>query len=149
LSEQAKLEITEAEWEVMDSVWEGGPQTPAEIIARVQPIRERSHRTIRTLLNRLVDKGAVRIEEASGKRLYVAAVSKDACIRAAAKSFRERFFAGSVGSLLMHFVEHESLSAEELAELRAKLDEVSKPSTNCKQTTSPNQPNKPSKRRKL
>ncbi|XZE53696.1 M56 family metallopeptidase [Planctomycetaceae bacterium SH139] len=99
MSEQAKLEITEAEWEVMDSVWEGGPQTPAEIIARVQPIRERSHRTIRTLLNRLVDKGAVRIEEASGKRFYAAAVSKDACIRAAAKSFRERFFDGSVGSL--------------------------------------------------
>lgn len=109
----------------MESVWEGGPQTPAEIIARVQPIRERSHRTIRTLLNRLVDKGAVQIDEAGAKRLYVAAVSKDACIRAAAKSFRERFFDGNVGSLLMHFVEHEALSAEELAELKAKLDEVS------------------------
>lgn len=122
MSENAKLEITEAEWGVKESIWEAGPQAPAEIIARVQPIRERSHRTIRTLLNRLVEKQAVQVREVGGKRLYAAAISKDACIRAAAKSFRERFFDGNVSSLLMHFGEHETLTSEELAELKAKIE---------------------------
>lgn len=60
MSERQELQITDAEWEVMQSVWEADDQTPAEIIARVQPLRERSHRTIRTLLARLVDKAAKR-----------------------------------------------------------------------------------------
>lgn len=60
MSERQELQITDAEWEVMQSVWEADDQTPAEIIARVQPLRERRHRTIRTLLARLVDKAAKR-----------------------------------------------------------------------------------------
>ncbi len=132
MSDHQELQITDAEWEVMQSVWEADDQTPAEIIARVQPLRERSHRTIRTLLARLVDKGAVTVRVDGSQYLYSAAVSRDDCVRAAAKSFSQRFFAGDLKSLLMHFVERESLSEQEASELRERLDQITQPPASTK-----------------
>ena len=119
-----QLQITDAEWEVMLSVWEADDQTAGEIIARVQPLRERSHRTVRTLLARLVDKKAVSVRIDGSQHLYSAAISRETCVRVAAQSFRQRFFQGNVKSLLMHFVEQESLSQEEINELRQQLDSI-------------------------
>jgi BlaI family penicillinase repressor len=126
MSDKSELQITDAEWEVMLSVWEADDQTPGEIIARVQPLRGRSHRTVRTLLSRLVDKGAVSVRVHGVQHLYSAAVTRDACVRAAAESFSARFFAGSLRSLLLHFVENESLSDDELMELRQRLDSITR-----------------------
>ncbi len=115
------MQITEAEWEVMESVWTAESQLPGEILARIDA-GGRSHRTLRTLLARLVEKGAVAVTVSGSKHLYSAAVTRDECIRTATQSFSKRFFAGDVKSMLLHFVEHESLSAEELDALRAELD---------------------------
>jgi hypothetical protein len=65
---ESKPQISNAEWEVMEVVWALGPSTPAEIIDRVATGREWNHRTVRTLLSRLIDKGALRREE-DGLRL--------------------------------------------------------------------------------
>jgi BlaI family penicillinase repressor len=121
MDQRPELEITDAEWEVMLSVWEADDQLPGEIIARVEPIRKRSHRTVRTLLSRLVEKGAVRVRIDGSRRLYSAAVSREECVRSAAKSFTERFFSGSLQSMLLHFVEHEQLSNEDAEELKRRL----------------------------
>jgi BlaI family penicillinase repressor len=123
MNQRAELQITEAEWEVMLSVWEAEDQTAGEIIARTESLQDRSHRTIRTLLARLVEKGAVEVHVEGSRHLYRAAVTRNACVRSAARSFSERFFAGNLQSLLMHFVENETLSSEELAELKQSLDE--------------------------
>ena len=123
MDQRPELEITDAEWEVMLSVWEGDDQTPGEIIVRVEPIRNRSHRTVRTLLSRLVEKGAVRVRNEGSRHLYSAAVSREECVRSAAKSFTERFFSGSLQSMLLHFVEYEQLSNEDAEELRSRLDD--------------------------
>jgi BlaI family penicillinase repressor len=61
----------------------------------------------------------VRVDGA--KHLYSAAVSRQQCVRTAVKSFKERFFSGSVRALLLHFVEQENLSPEEVDELRRLL----------------------------
>ena len=123
MSQRSELQITDAEWDVMLSVWEAEDQTAGEIIARVDPLGERSHRTVRTLLARLVEKGAVAVRVDGSRHLYRAAVTRDECVRLAARSFTERFFAGDLQSLLMHFVENETLSSDEVKELRQRLDE--------------------------
>ena len=123
MNRRSELQITEAEWEVMLSVWEAADQTAGEIIARTETLRDRSHRTIRTLLARLVEKGAVNVRVDGSRHLYSATVTRNECVRSAARSFSERFFSGNLQSLLMHFVENESLSSEELAELKQSLDE--------------------------
>ncbi|QDT89449.1 BlaI/MecI/CopY family transcriptional regulator [Gimesia algae] len=145
MSQRSELQITEAEWDVMLSVWEADDQTAGEIIARVEPIQKRSHRTVRTLLTRLVEKGAVTVRIDGSRHLYRAAVTRNECVRLAARSFTDRFFAGDLQSLLIHFVENETLSSDEVEELRQRLDErlTEKSEPNANQAT-----NKSSSRRR-
>ena len=124
---QPNLQITDAEWDVMQAVWQADDQAAGEVIAKVQMSRDWNHRTIRTLLARLVEKGAVEVQIDGNKHLYRAAVSKQECVRSAAKSFSARFFSGDVKSLLLHFVENEDLSREELASIRQSLSPKKRP----------------------
>lgn len=136
MADKPQLQITDAEWDVMLGVWAQDNQTAGEIIARVDPDGLRSHRTIRKLLSRLVDKGAVTARPDGPKHLYRAAVTREACVRHAAESFSERFFSGSVKSMLLHFVENESLSADEVEELKRRLDGLSEDSGDGESTSS-------------
>jgi BlaI family transcriptional regulator, penicillinase repressor len=123
MSKNEAIEVTDAEWDVLDAIWNEPGQVAGRIIELVQLHRDWNHRTIRTLLRRLIEKGAVNVEIDGAKHLYRAAVDRNACVRSAAQSFSERFFSGSVRSLLLHLVEHQDLSADEIEELRKRLDE--------------------------
>ena len=118
------MSITDGEWEIMESVWQADDQSPAEILARID-VGDRSHRTLRTLLARLVEKGAVEVGIDGSKRLYSANVSRQECIRSVSESFAQRFFAGNLKSLLLHFVEDESLTRGEIEEIKQRLATLS------------------------
>ena len=118
------MSITDGEWEIMESVWQADDQSPAEILARID-VGDRSHRTLRTLLARLVEKGAVEVGIDGSKRLYSANVSREECIRSVSESFAQRFFAGNLKSLLLHFVEDESLTRGEIEEIKQRLATLS------------------------
>src|SRR5947207_9335279 len=93
-------QISDAEWDVMKVVWDHGPLTAGEVVRHLAAERRWSPRTIKTLLSRLVKKGAaeVRTEEAdagggAGRRfLYRARVSREACVRRESRSFLSRVF---------------------------------------------------------
>ncbi len=121
LMSDPSLQITDAEWDVMQAAWQADDQIAGDIIAAVQEIRDWNHRTIRTLITRLVDKGAIGVRIEGNRHLYHALVSKDECVRSAAKSFSERIFSGDIKSLLVHFVENEAISQDELNDIRALL----------------------------
>lgn len=115
--------ISDAEWDVMQVFWETpGPLTANEVVDRV-PARNRwNPRTVKTLLNRLVKKGALGFE-AEGKRYhYFARVTRDACVRQESRSFLDRVFGGAAGTLLAHFVNEAQLSEQEIRQLRQILD---------------------------
>ena len=119
--------ISDAEWDVMNVVWSaGGPVTAGEVVDRLAPLKSWNPRTIKTLLNRLLKKGAL-AAEAEGKRyLYRARVSREQCVRAETRSFLSRVFAGAAGPMLAHFVSQVDLSPAEVEELRRLLDEKGK-----------------------
>src|SRR5437764_10084402 len=94
-------QISDAEWDVMKVVWDHGPLTAGEVVRHLAAERRWSPRTVKTLLSRLVKKGAaeVRTEEtdagggAGGRRvLYRARVSREACVRRGSRSFLSRGF---------------------------------------------------------
>jgi BlaI family transcriptional regulator, penicillinase repressor len=111
--------ISGAEWEIMKAVWQGAPATADEIIARLPDWHPK---TARTLLNRLVKKGALSFEKEGRTYLYNPLVTERECIDAASESFLERVFGGSLKPMLAHFVEHKKLSAKEIRELRDILN---------------------------
>ncbi len=119
--------ISEAEWGVMRVLWEreGAWLGAGEVIEPVAGERGVHHRTVRTLLARLVKKGAVetRVAEGGGGYLYRAKVGREAVVREESKSFLSRVFDGNAAPAVVHFLNEakDRLSAEELKELRGIL----------------------------
>ena len=113
--------ISEAEWQVMDAVWAGAPVTANEIVERLAGRADWNPRTIKTMLNRLVRKGALGFQ-AEGKRYhYEPKVSRAECVRAQSRSFLSRVFGGATGAALLHFVEEHDLTPEEIEQLKQVL----------------------------
>lgn len=114
--------ISDAEWIVMEVIWSSAPITASDIVDALGPQSGWTGATIKTMLNRLVKKGALKYE-AEGKRyLYRPAVSRQASVKGESRSFLGRVFGGEVGPMLAHFVEDAKLTPEQIEELRKLLD---------------------------
>ena len=117
--------ITDAEWDVMDVLWQRAPLTAQDVHGALAERRDWSLGTVKTLLTRLLKKGALRHVE-DGKRFqYRPAVTKRACIRAAGKDLLRRVGPGAESPLLAFFLKESRLDRDELRELRALLDRLS------------------------
>ena len=115
-------QISDAEWEVMKLVWELHPVPASDLVARLGREQRWAPRTIKTMLARLVDKGAL-VYEVEGKRfLYRAKVRREACVKHESRSFLLRVFGGAVAPAVVHLLTHSNLTEEELNELRRILD---------------------------
>ncbi len=112
-------EISDAEWTVMEALWKRSPQTASALAKSLHPSSGWALNTVRTLLTRLVAKGAVRTtENASGVREFAPAVERDVSVRAESKTFLDRVFQGAAKPLLVHFATNSKLSKDELRELK-------------------------------
>ena len=118
-----RIKIADSEWEVMQVAWQSRQVTAAEVIEQLTPHTGWSHRTVRTLLSRLVEKGALIAEQDGHRYQYRAAVTRHRCIREAGRSFLDKVFGGDPAQLLTHFVRDSQISPEQAAELKRLLDE--------------------------
>jgi BlaI family transcriptional regulator, penicillinase repressor len=116
--------ITEAEWQVMELLWERAPRASQEIAALMEEQRGWKRATVLTLLSRLTAKGAVTTEQQGNRFLYSAAVERAACVSEQTKSFLNRLFGGSLHPLVAHCAEHQTLTKKDIAQLKALLDEI-------------------------
>ena len=117
-------DISESEWVVMEALWKQAPQTASELTKTLRPSMNWAENTVRTLLTRLVDKGALQIaENAGGTRVFAPAVKREVCVRSESDSFMQRVFRGASKPLLVHFAQNAQLTPEEVAELKKMLDD--------------------------
>jgi len=114
--------ISEAEWEVMKVLWERSPLTANDIVETLSKRASWQRETIRTLINRLVQKKAVRFDRNGRQYHYCPAVAEGECIKAQTRTFLRRFRTGAIEPMLAALVEEERLSAEQIARLREVLD---------------------------
>ncbi|MEM0914510.1 MAG: BlaI/MecI/CopY family transcriptional regulator [Planctomycetota bacterium] len=115
--------ISEAEWTIMEVVWSRSPLTANQVIQALDGHCDWHPKTIRTMLNRLVHKQALRYEQSGREYLYRPAVTRDRCVKHASRSFLKQVFGGASSSLLAHFVQHEKLTDEDVDRLRQLLDQ--------------------------
>jgi BlaI family transcriptional regulator, penicillinase repressor len=116
--------ITEAEWEIMELLWEKSPRKSQEIVALLEEERGWKRATVVTLLARLVTKGALHTEAQGNRFLYTPAVQRSACVAEETRSFLDRMFGGALRPLVAHCAEHHSLTKKDIAELKALLDQI-------------------------
>ena len=118
--------ISDAEWEVMSVVWNRPPAAASDIVEQLEARRGWHSRTVRTLLDRLVKKGALRIEVEGKRYLYWPRVTMQSCVRQESRSFLERVFGGEPASMLVHLVKTTKLTPEQIQELKRVLEEKEK-----------------------
>jgi BlaI family penicillinase repressor len=118
--------ISEAEWVVMQVLWSRGALTANDIVQKLKGRVSWNPRTIRTLLNRLLNKGAIRFEREGREYRYSAAVSEGQCTRQERLSFLGRVYRGATKPMLAAFLEEAKLSKKDIAELKAILEEKGK-----------------------
>ncbi len=117
--------ISDAEWQVMQVIWQESPITAASVITQVKPETNWSPKTVQTLLSRLVKKGVLGVNKDASFYQYFPLVSQAECTLEETKSFLQKVYGGSLHLLLANFVQNENLSATEIQELRSLLDEQS------------------------
>jgi len=121
------MQISDAEWDVMETIWDAGAGTAADVIRSLRETHDWNHSTIRTLLARLVEKGALAYDVAGARYVYRPAVSRERCVRQKGRSFVEQVFGGNVGALLLHFVADASLDRDQIEQLREQLAQKKPP----------------------
>jgi predicted transcriptional regulator len=116
--------ITEAEWDIMELLWEQSPRTSQEIVSLLEEGRGWKRATVVTLLARLTAKGALATEPQGNRFLYTPIVQRSACVAEETRSFLDRMFGGTLQPLVAHVAEHHSLTKKDIAELKALLDQI-------------------------
>lgn len=114
----AAPDISESEWIIMEALWDDAPRSASEVAETVRAATGWADNTVRTMLTRLIAKGAVVARPGgSGVREFLPAVRREDCVRAESRSFLQRVFRGSSKPLLAHFAENAGLSPDEVREL--------------------------------
>jgi len=116
--------ISNAESLVMEVLWSRSPQTTDEIVAALSARTDWQEATIKTFLNRLLKKGAVRAEQNGRRYQYFAVLQRADWIDSESRTVLDRLFGGRVAPLVAHFSERQELSKEDLAELRKLIDRL-------------------------
>jgi len=120
------IAISDAESRVMEVLWQQAPQTSEDIVASLLQPTGWHEKTIKTLLNRLLGKGAVSAQKDGRRYLYSPLLRREEWQRLESRSLLDRVFGGKVAPLLTHFSQHEKLSTKDVAELRKLIEAIEK-----------------------
>ncbi len=118
-----KLNISDAELELLKELWVESPLTSRQLVDRLRVRTQWGEPTIKTLLLRLLRKKAVKRQSQGKSFLYSAAIGRDEYQYSVSRSMIDRVFDGFAGNFLTCLVRNEALRPGELEELRRLLDE--------------------------
>jgi predicted transcriptional regulator len=118
------MSISEAEAVVMEVLWRQSPRSAEEILAEVGPRQGWQEGTVKSLLNRLLKKKAVKAEREGRRYLYAPRLTREQYVAQESKGFIDRLFDGRIAPLVAHFSEQRKLSRRDVAELRKLLSEL-------------------------
>ncbi|MFS0736680.1 BlaI/MecI/CopY family transcriptional regulator [Sphingomonas sp. 1P06PA] len=116
--------ISEAEHAIMEVLWADAPLTASDVTERIDPARGWSDRTVKTMLGRLLAKGALAHEEDGRRYLYRPAVRREDYVTQESRKLVDRLFGGRAAPLVAHLAGQNRLSAKDIADLEALLKDL-------------------------
>lgn len=119
-----KVNLSDAEWKLMNLLWEQSPRTIMELTAAAREDTGWSKNTVITMLSRLEAKSAVRHEEGGRAKRYFPVISQAEAAREETKNFLDKVYGGSLGLMMSAMVDSRALSEADIAELSAILDKA-------------------------
>jgi BlaI family penicillinase repressor len=115
---KTETEVTEAEWEILNIVWEKEPCAAGTVQEALVDRKGWAYTTVKLTMNRMVKKGFLEIEKIRNLQLFRTCISRAEARRGELRKMLDRAFGGALTPMLKFLIEHEGLSAEETAELR-------------------------------
>ena len=122
----SEIKISDAELQMLQLLWDEAPLGAAELASRVPDSRSWSLATVKTLLSRLLAKGAI-AAEAEGRRFrYRPLVDRETIAARHADRLVDRLFGGRVSPLVAQLAEQGRLDENDLDELEALIRSLRK-----------------------
>jgi predicted transcriptional regulator len=116
--------ISEAESAVMEVLWRTSPVSTEDVVAALKDRQDWQEPTIKTLLNRLLNKEAISAERDGRRYLYSPVLLRDQWLASESKGLLDRLFGGRVAPLVAHFSKQRKLTRKDLAELKLLIEEL-------------------------
>ena len=119
-------ELTEAEWEIMNIVWDKEPCAAGTVQEALAKSKNWAYATVKLTMDRMVKKGFLEINRIRNLQLFRSCISEVEARRGELRKMLKRAFGGALTPMLKFLVEHEGLSKEEAAQLRKLVTETGK-----------------------
>ena len=119
-----RYDLTSAEWNIMECLWERAPQTGRELTEAMEKRIGWSRSTTLTLLRRMVAKGAVLCDTEGTKNTFSPAVRREDAALAEAETFLNRVYQGSLSMMVSAMTHKQAVSKQELDELYELLRQM-------------------------
>ena len=121
---KAGTELTEAEWAIMKVVWENEPCAAGTVQEALAKSKDWAYSTVKTTMDRMANKGFLRIQKIRNVQLFSSAISKVDAKRGEFRKMRKRAFDGALTPMMQFLIEHEGLSRAESAQLRKLVNKA-------------------------
>lgn len=124
-----QVKLSEAEWYIMNVLWENQKleKDALELKQITKELKEQtgwSSGTVRTMLLRLIDKGAVSVDQTTGVYKYSTLIDKERCVQEEVSSFLERIYQGSISQFVACFAKKGKISKEEREEILQLINQM-------------------------
>ncbi len=118
------MNISDAEAQVMEILWQRHPLAAEEVVAALAGRTGWAEATVKTLLNRLLNKGAIEAGRDGRRYLYSPVLQRDAWLARQSEGLIDRLFGGRVAPLVAHFSERGRLSQRDIEALKRLIAEL-------------------------
>ena len=118
------MHITAAESFIMEALWRRGPLTADDLIEDPGKPQGWGGATVKTLINRLLKKSALKSERIDGRVRYVALIERADYVQSESQSLLDRLFEGSLTPLVAHFADRRKLKPDEVKRLKKLLEDM-------------------------
>jgi predicted transcriptional regulator len=120
------MKISTAESVVMGALWTRAPLSAEDITAQVAEGQGWSEATVKTLINRLLNKAAIGAERDGRRYLYRPLLARDAYLEAESQGLLDRLFDGRLAPLVSHLSQNRKLTPDDIAELKRLIEDLDK-----------------------
>ena len=110
-------QCTEAEWKIMEVLWDHSPRTMSEITKTLEPTTGWTRHTVITLLKRMQEKGTVAVDDSGDVKRYTPLLSQEEASTQQTQKFLNRVFSGRASLLINHLVDSGEITLKEMDEL--------------------------------
>ncbi len=119
-------ELTEAEWAIMEIVWQNEPCAAGTVQEALKKSKDWAYSTVKTTMDRMTDKGLLKITKIRNLQLFSSRISKDDARKCEFRKMLKRAFDGALTPMMQFLVEQEELSKNDLNQLRQCVENARK-----------------------